>query len=250
MTKSKILLCLCLSFISGILIDSLIRIPRPIWLGILILGTIIVILSRAKRSEESRASIHWILRGACAERRRGAQNDIVVWGFVLLVLVSGIWRYQSIAASGVVETISRYYDQEIILKGVIIDEPEKRINQIKFQFKAEEISGKILVTTELYPKYDYGDELEISGKIREPAQFEDFDYRQYLAKDKIYSVIYYPQISLLAQNQANWFAQTIFNFKDKLRGVIEKTLLPPQSSVLKAIFLGDRWGLSNELKEN
>ncbi len=241
MTKSKILLCLCLSFISGILIDSLIRIPRPIWLGILILGTITVILSRAKRSEESQVSTHWILRFT--------QNDIVIWGFILLILVGGIWRHQAVAAPGVVKVTSQYYDQEITLKGVIIDEPEQRINQIKFQFKAEEIPGKILVTTELYPEYHYGDELEISGKIGEPARFEDFDYRQYLAKDKIYFVIYSPYIKLLNQNQANWFAQTIFNFKDNLRGVIEKTLLPPQSSVLKAIFLGDKWGLSNELKE-
>lgn len=241
MSKSKILLYLCLSFISGILIDSLIRIPRPIWLGILILGTITVLLSRAKRNEESQASTHWILRFT--------QNDLIVWGFVLLILVSGIWRHQTVATPGVVETISQYYDQEITLKGVIIDEPEKRINQIKFQFKAEEIPGEILVTTELYPEYHYGDELEISGKIREPAQFEDFNYRQYLAKDKIYSVIYSPYIKLLNQNQANWFVQKIFSFKDKLRRVVEQTLLPPQSSILRAIFLGDKWGLSNELKE-
>jgi len=140
-------------------------------------------------------------------------------------------------------------DKATILEGIVVNGPEQRISQQKFEFKSKGIPGKILVTTELYPEYYYGDKLEISGKIMEPAQFEDFDYRQYLAKDKIYSVIYYPQITLLAQNQANWFYQIIFNFKDKLRGVIEKTLLPPQSSVLRAIFLGDKWGLSNELKE-
>ncbi|MBL7053440.1 MAG: ComEC/Rec2 family competence protein, partial [Candidatus Portnoybacteria bacterium] len=75
------------------------------------------------------------------------------------------------------------------------------------------------------------------------------DYRAYLSKDKIYLTIYYSNIKLIEQNQANWFYQRIFNFKDKLRNVIEQTLLPPQSSVLKAIFLGDKYGLSNELKE-
>ena len=49
MTKSKILVCSCLSFISGILIDSLIRIPRPIWLGILILGGGLVIFGLKKK---------------------------------------------------------------------------------------------------------------------------------------------------------------------------------------------------------
>jgi len=145
--------------------------------------------------------------------------------------------------------ISQYYDQEISLQGIIIGEPEQRVNQQKFEFRTEEIPGKILVTTELYPEYHYGDELEIFGKLRKPAVFEDFDYRQYLAKDEIYLVIYYSDIKLIAKNRGNLFYQTIFNFKDKLRKVIEKTLLPPQSSVLKAIFLGDKWGLSNDLKE-
>lgn len=175
MTKSKILLCFCLLFITGVIIYSLVENPQPFLF------------------EET--------------------------------------------------------DQEIILKGIIVNEPEQRINQQKFEFKTKAIPGKILITTELYPQYNYGDELEISGWLKEPAQFEDFDYRQYLAKDKIYSVVYYPTISQLAKNQANWFKQIIFNFKDKLRKVIEKTLLPPQGSILKAIFLGDKWGLADDLKE-
>ncbi|MFH1671665.1 MAG: ComEC/Rec2 family competence protein [Candidatus Portnoybacteria bacterium] len=140
-------------------------------------------------------------------------------------------------------------DEEVNLRGVIIGEPEKRINQQKFEFESEEIEGKILITTELYPEYKYGDELEILGKLQEPTVSEDFDYREYLRKDKIYSVIYYPQINLIEKNQGNWFFQRVFNFKDKLRNIIEQALPLPQSSVLKAVFLGDRFGLSNQLKE-
>jgi len=144
---------------------------------------------------------------------------------------------------------SYYYDQEVNLKGIIINEPEQRINQQKFEFKTDEIEGKILITTELYPKYHYGDKLEIFGKLLEPAVFDEFDYQEYLAKDKIYLVTYSPQIKLLTENQGDWFKQRVFNFKDKLRNIIEQTLLPPQSSVLKAIFLGDKFGLSDELKD-
>jgi len=140
-------------------------------------------------------------------------------------------------------------DQEITLEGIIIGEPEKRINQQKFQFQAEEIPGKILITAELHPEYNYGDKLEINGKLQQPTQFESFNYREYLRKDKVYSVIYYPQINLIAQNQGNWFYQKIFNLKDRLRNVIEYTLPPPQSSILKAVLLGDKYGLSNELKD-
>ena len=191
MSKSKILLYLCLAFIVGILVDSLLGGPRFFWPGILFLGT-------------------------------GKET---------------------------IKQVGQYYDQGVVLKGIIIEEPEKRINQTKFQVKTKEIPGKILITTGLYPAYSYGDKIEINGQLKEPVQFEDFDYRQYLAKDKIYSVIYYPKITLLAKNQANWFYQIIFDFKDKLRKVINQTLLPPQGSILKAIFLGDKQSLSTDLKE-
>lgn len=224
MTKSKILLYFCLSFISGILLDSLATLPRSVWLGILILGAVLILFS-------------WKHRLA------------LVIGFCLLILLGGIWRHQTAVLPDTLEQVKQYYNQSIILQGVIIGEPEKRINQQKFEFKAQDIPGKILVTTELYPEYGYGDEVEISAQLREPAIFEDFDYQQYLAKDKIYLVIYGAKIKLLAQERGSWFFQRVFNFKDKLREVIEQTLLPPQSAILKAVFLGDRYGLSDELKE-
>jgi len=165
-----------------------------------------------------------------------------------LLFIGGVFIYSFIKVPQN-DKFSQYYDQEISFQGVIIEEPEQRINQQKFQVNTEKIPGKILITKGLYPEYHYGDQLEIIGQLKEPAQFEDFDYRAYLAKDKVYSVIYSPYIKLLGSNKANWFYQRIFNFKDRLRKVIEQTLLPPQSSILKAIFLGDRYGLSEELKE-
>ncbi|MBU1137233.1 ComEC family competence protein [Patescibacteria group bacterium] len=167
--------------------------------------------------------------------------------YLCLLYIAGVFVYFLVESPQ--PFLFEQTDQETILKGIIIGEPEQRINQQKFQVKADGIEGKILITTELYPEYNYGDELEIKGKLQEPASFEDFDYKEYLRKDKIYSVAYYPQINLLAQNQGNWLYRKIFNFKDKLRTVIDQALLPPQSSVLKAVFLGDKYGLSDNLKE-
>ncbi len=224
MTKSKILLCFCLAFISGIVLDSLIKIPRLIWWGIFVLAFLLIILySKSK--------------------------VLALVGFCLLVLISGFWRHQIAAQPAELEKLHQYYEQSMTLSGIVVDEPEQRINQQKFEFEAEGIPGRILITTELYPEYSYGDRLEINGQLKQPAQFEDFDYRQYLAKDKIYSVIYNPQINYLAKNQSPWCTQIIFNFKDRLRKIIDQTLLPPQGSILKAIFLGDKWGLADNLKD-
>ncbi len=164
-----------------------------------------------------------------------------------LLFITGVFIYSFFIILENTE-FNKYHDNELELTGIIINEPEQRINNQKFEFKSD-MKGKILITTDLYPEYSYGDKLEIYGKLQEPAVFEDFNYKEYLAKDNINLVIYYPSIELLEKNQGNIFFNYIFNFKDKLRNVIEKTLLPPQSEILKAIFLGDKFGLSNELKE-
>jgi len=175
------------------------------------------------------------------------KSKIFLYSCLLFIIIVFVYSFFITPQN---EEFSSFYDQEVNFIGIIIDEPEQRINQQKFEFKTQDISGKILITTELYPQYQYGDQLEIFGKLIEPAIFDSFDYQAYLAKDKIYLTMYYPSIKLIKPSQSNIFYQYIFNFKDKLRNIIEQVLLPPQSSVLKAIFLGDKFGLSNELKDD
>jgi len=79
--------------------------------------------------------------------------------------------------------------------------------------------------------------------------FEDFNYKDYLAKDGIYSVIYWPEIELIEKNQGNLIYARILQFKNKLRESIYQNLSPPQSSILGAIILGDKRQISQEWKD-
>ena len=40
-----------------------------------------------------------------------------------------------------------------------------------------------------YPAYDYGDVLQVTGKLEKPPQLDDFDYPEYLAQQGIYSTM-------------------------------------------------------------
>ncbi len=173
-------------------------------------------------------------------------SKILVYFCFLFIL--GVFAY-SFVKSPVNQKASQYYGRQLELKGIIVSEPEQRIGQQKFEFKSEEIPVKALVSAELYPRYAYGDELKIRGEFLEPAIFEDFDYRAYLAKDDIHLVVYYSQIELIGRQQGNWFLQKVFNFKSRLRQIISQNLLPPHSAILRAVFLGDRHGLSDQFKE-
>ena len=119
-------------------------------------------------------------------------------------------------------------NKEIVFQGIVVKEPEIRSDKINLTVENKEI-GKILITTELYPQYEYGDELEIKGELKTPVIFDDFNYQEYLAKDKIYRVMYYPEVKLISKNQGYRIYQYILRFKNKLRESIYQTLPTPQA---------------------
>ncbi len=155
--------------------------------------------------------------------------------------------------------LGRYNDseEEIVLIGRVVKESDVRETNTKLTIEARLPNGsqasKILVTVSRYPEYKYGDEIKITGKLQTPAVFEDFNYKDYLKKDGVYSVIYYPKVELLSRGEYKSFISAsyagILFFKDKLRQSIYKSLSPPQSSILGAMLLGDKSRMSLELKE-
>jgi competence protein ComEC len=135
-----------------------------------------------------------------------------------------------------------------IFVGKIIKEPIIKSSNIQYTINTD--VGKILITTSNYPKYDYGDVLKADGKLQLPVVFEDFNYRQYLAKDKIYYVMYYPKIELLAENQGNKIFSAILKFKNKITEKIETIMPFPEVSILEGIILGNKQIFSEKIKNN
>jgi len=249
MTASKIFLYFCLSFIGGIFLNSFLS---PSLYAGLIFGLIFIsVLFKYKK--------------------------LVVIGFCFLFLVLGIWRHQQVELTIMNNELRKYNDlkQEITLVGLVSAEPDIRDTHtkltigniqlgeedkssslpfaaarvIKDENGSRSVDGKILVTAEKYPGYKYGDKLKIIGKLEAPPVFEGFNYKAYLKKDGIYSVMYYPGIELAGKNQGNFLYAKILSFKDKLREVIYQNLSPPQSSILAAIILGDKRQISQEWKD-
>ncbi len=166
----------------------------------------------------------------------------MVIGFCFLFLFLGIWRYQ-IADNQIINNDFRSYNDgnEIInLIGTVADEPDLRQTHTKLTLDIENLKGKILVNTEKYPAYQYGDKLKITGLLNNPGQFNGFNYKDYLAKEGIYSVVYYPEIELIERNKRNFFYAAILSFKNSLREVVYQNLSLPQSSILAAMILGDK----------
>ena len=237
MNSSKIFLYFCLFFIGGIFLNSIIRIPQILILGFLILGILLI-------------SVFW------------RYKKIAVIGFSILFLVFGIWRHQTAELKITNNQFIKHNntEQNITLFGTIIKEPDIRENNTKLTIESRQLTinnqqltifGKVLVTTNKYPEYQYGDKLEIFGELNTPHIFEDFNYKDYLAKQGIYSTVYYPEIELKENERklTSFIYGKILELKNKARETIYRYFSPPQSSILGAIILGDKGKLSEKLKE-
>ena len=228
MTFSKIFFYLCLSFVGGILLGSLFSLSQPVRLIFLISGFLLITLSLSREDKK-----------------------LAVFGFCLIFALVGVLRFQIAESKMVDNRLQEYNDQgQVSLIGIVSGEPDVRGGSVKLELEINGLRGeKVLVTANRYPEYSYGDELRIKGELKTPSVFEDFNYKDYLAKEGIYSVIYWAKIEKITDDQGGLIFGRILSFKERLRSSIYQNLSPPQSSILGAIVLGDKRRMSDELKE-
>lgn len=226
MSPSKILLFLCLSFIVGIFLESIVKIPQVFIWGFLICAILFIFSSFF------------------------VKNINFAVGFYILFLVLGILRMQISEFTVANDKLSKFNGKgEVVLSGVIINEPDVRDASQKLKIKAE--GSLILVTTQKYPEYKYLDKVKLTGKLEAPFETEEFSYKNYLMKDMIYSVMGFPKIEVLGKARASFFNNiysAILAFKQKIRKSIDHNFLPPQSSILKGTILGDNGSISADFK--
>lgn len=222
MSASKIFFYFCLSFIGGIFISSFLFIPQAAWLIFAILGILLI-------------SVLW------------SYKKLVVIGFCILFAVLGIWRHQTVDIESQIVNYN-YTEQTITLIGLVSSEPDLRERAQRLTIKTDE-KDKVLITTWRYPEYQYGDKLKITGKLESPPIFEDFNYRDYLRKDGIYSQMSWPEIEVIGSGHGNLIYKILFSFKDKFKTTARSFISSPQEGILEALVFGDEENIPQEWKD-
>jgi len=180
-----------------------------------------------------------------------ASRKAAILGFCILLFVIGILRVQIAEFDMENNELRKLNGTNVVLQGVISNEPDVRDNYQKLKVKIGD--NIVLINADLYQKYEYLDIVEISGKLETPQEFEDFNYKNYLAKDGIYSVMGFPKIEIIAKQKADigqWFYKKILWLKQETRQSIQYSFNPPESSILEGTILGDNAAMSDELKNN
>lgn len=234
--KIRIFYCVCITYIVGILLVSFFP-----------------------QSMSAFAFIYFCIFIVASSMVVNIRSEKLKLIFIIIsVLFFAIWRYAIYLPQNTPDKIWHYNGQTITFRGFVNKEVDLRQKNQKLEILTSEIvsdnpkkiNGKILVTTELFPLYAYGETLEITCELKKPEPFSGFDYDRYLARHDIFSVCYYPKIIKIENinklTPKQHFYKNIFLFKAKMRRTIEGGLKKSEADFAKAIILGDMNAISKE----
>ncbi|MFH1456980.1 MAG: ComEC/Rec2 family competence protein [Patescibacteria group bacterium] len=181
-----------------------------------------------------------------------SRKFLVLIALFLIAISLGMVRYELKDMKGDLTKLENQLSKKIILQGVVVDEPDERENYTRYIVKSE--NAKILVYTEHYPEFNYGDEIKITGILKKPQDFsQDFSWQDYLAKDDIFYEMFYPEINLAAsgtQNNANFIKQNLFLLKQKYLEAIAQVLPEPHAAFMGGLTVGAKKSIPKELQED
>ena len=213
--------------------------------------------------------------------------------FLLALPIYFRLRYFSMQELAIKHTLSGVSYKIVTVTGIIDTEPEISDVTQKFVVHVERVSfsendqkndqkvdstggggqeilvdARFLISTKLYPRYTYGDEVELVGKIISPRNFGDgdekdgqddtlaadetasgrqFDYIHYLAKDQIYFLMKSPQVTIIGLDKGNQIKASLFRFKEAFLTNIKRVLGEPHASLAGGLVTGEKSALGKDL---
>ena len=176
----------------------------------------------------------------------------IILASVSLTVLFAASAYSHSSLQTITESNLRFYNDRGLteIRGMIGRDPEVRdqtthlhlrTREIKLDNGWQEITGTALLILPRYPNiYKYGDILHVTGDLKTPPQFDDFDYAGYLAHQGIYSTILYPKIEIKERGKGFKPLEWVYSVRGHVSQTLATVLPEPQASLAQGIILGIR----------
>jgi competence protein ComEC len=159
----------------------------------------------------------------------------------------------------------------VIVEGVVVGKPEARDRYTNLRVEADHllisnlsdsvtrtVKGLVLIQVPPFTDFCYGDRVRAEGKLQTPTNTSDFGYREYLARQDVYStphlrfgagVMSRQRVTVLAHDQGFVPLEWLYSFKARAKNVIAQILPEPQASLLAGILLRDDSGIPRSVQD-
>ena len=181
-----------------------------------------------------------------------------------LFILLGAWRYDDHPFErclGPADLASYHPGDEgawATVEGVVAGYGDERDRGTRYQLDVEqvvidgqphEVRGRALIEASRRPRYGYGDRLRVHGVLLTPPNFDDFDYRGYLAARGIHSLIRRPQIERLGTGEGHLFWSVLYGIRSRASAVVNAILPEPAAALANGMVLGIEGGISDEVND-
>ncbi len=187
--------------------------------------------------------------GASALSRR---RPLILAAGACWLLAAGVLRAQA-SAQGPADDIARFNGQFVELHGTVADEPDVRDRSVLLRFRVDAVAGgtrsrpiwqaaegTIQLRVPLTPAYAYGDALDVRGRLQAPPTLPDFNYRDYLARQGVGSVMSYARITKEGTGATDPLHRLVIAMRERIAGALAQALPEPEASLQRAILIGTR----------
>ncbi|MBL8051295.1 MAG: ComEC/Rec2 family competence protein, partial [Anaerolineales bacterium] len=241
------LLWISLSFLLGIILASIFSLPTWSWILISILLFPLFFFLRSKITNYQFSTIHY-------------QLFITRYFFLPTILFLGSAYYQFRQPNIDAFHIAFYNDRnyELLITGYLVEPPDYRDTYTNLKLRVEAVDtgdddlpvdGFILVRVLPNQIYEYGERLRLRGQLKTPPENEDFSYKDYLARQSIYSYITKAEVTRLPGNNGNIVTAQVYKLKLRLLENTYRLFQDPEASLFAGILFGVETGLPRKLQE-
>lgn len=194
------------------------------------------------------------------------KNPGIFLGCFILFCCLGIIRLQTSFTVQGERVLDTLLEESVVVEGIIIEDPDIRTNASRLVVLVDTVisdgtpeslsrSMRVLVSTDLYPRYMYGDKIRIQGKLREPENFigdtgREFNYNMYLAKDDIFYQISFATVEKISSGHGNSVKRAVLKIKRSFISHMEKIISYPEAGLLSGLLLGEKSALGGKMEKD
>ena len=208
-SKSKTFLAFCFCFLAGVFIASIMQLQSGLlylYLSLFISISLLIYFWR---------------------------NKVVVF-FVICVLcfVVGLARYVFAFPTTPLQ------EGEQTFTGIVSSEPDVRVDGVNYRICILQSEICNLVKSGLYPRYNYGDELQVTCKLKKPDGM-------YYARQGTFLSCERPDINRIGSGKGNFLMAKILALKHIVAERVNRLWHEPQASFMAGLLYGYRGGLGD-----
>ena len=150
---------------------------------------------------------------------------------------AGYLKYRNISSQRI--KVRSFTNKNVWITGVVMSQEGNTRYLLKPRGNG---IGDSLIIFRIKPDLHVGQKCKLKVKVVEPKSFEDFDYKRYLFRKGIYTIL------IVEEYECEDWGNIALEIRYKLERIVERNLLEPEASLLIGIMFGSKRIFIEEFK--